>query len=470
MAPRGASRSDGKRADEKVHGAVKQLHLGVFDNAQSNDTGTALWRHPDNQRVNFDSLGYWTEIAGICEDARLDFLFLADAWGWADVAGTRPDVCSFEGLELPRLDPAVIVSALVPETTNLGLVITGATLVEQPYPLARRLASIDQISGGRLGWNIVTAGSADTAAAVLGVAAVKPDDRYDMADDFMEVVYKVWEGCWEPDALIKDKKGIYSDPAKIHRIDHDGPYYSSHGYGNTAATPQGTPVLFQAGSSPRGSRFGATHGECIFVSGSNVKELSGYVSAVRTEAAKAGRDPHSIKVLAGVAMVIAATHEEAERKHQEILGYQTPEITVASYAWFTGLDLSSYDPSTPMEDLHTELGQTQIARFKGQTVGEVLKAWHEHGVRGNTVVGSPEEIADELCALAEGADLDGFLINPLILPGSIVDFVEHVLPILRKRGMFREEYEEHTLRERVLGPGTARLRNDHPGARHRHWS
>jgi alkanesulfonate monooxygenase SsuD/methylene tetrahydromethanopterin reductase-like flavin-dependent oxidoreductase (luciferase family) len=171
-----------------------------------------------------------------------------------------------------------------------------------------------------------------------------------------------------------------------------------------------------------------------------------------------------------VAMVIAATHEEAERKHQEILSYQTPEITVASYAWFTGLDLSSYDPSTPMEELHTELGQTQIARFKGQTVGEVLKAWHEHGVRGNTVVGSPEEIADEFCALAEGADLDGFLINPLILPGSIVDFVEHVLPILRKRGMFREEYEEQTLRERVLGAGNTRLRSDHPGARYRYWS
>src|SRR6202040_888008 len=145
-------------------------------------------------------------------------------------------------------------------------------------------------------------------------------------------------------------------------------------------------------------RFGATHGECIFVSGSSAKELNGYVSAVRTEAAKAGRDPHSLKVLAGVAMVIAATHEEAERKHREILSYQTQEITVASYAWFTGLDLSSYDPSTPMEDLHTELGQTQIARFKGLTVGEVLKGWHEHGVRGNTVVGSPEEIADELCA------------------------------------------------------------------------
>ena len=449
---------------------MKQLHVGVFDNAQSNDTGTALWRAPGNERVHFDTPGYWTTLAEICEAAKLDFLFLADAWGWADVNGERPDVCSIEGLELPRLDPAIVISTLVPQTTKLGLVMTGATLVEQPYALARRLASIDQLSGGRLGWNIVTAGSADTAAAAFGKHIVKHDDRYDMADDFMEVVYKLWEGCWEPDALVRDKDGIYADPAKVHRIDHDGPWYSAHGYGNTAATPQGTPVLFQAGSSPRGRRFGATHGECIFLSGSSVEELSGYVSSIRSEAVQMGRDPRSIKALAGVAMVIARTREEAQRKYQRILDCQSEEITIASYAWFTGLDLSAYDPDTPMENLHTELGQTQISRFKDQTVGQVLRQWHEHGVRGNTIVGSVEEIADELCALAEGADLDGFLINPLVMPGSVVDFVEHVLPILRRRGMFREDYEETTLRERLIGPGTVRLREDHPGARYRFWS
>jgi long-chain alkane monooxygenase len=449
---------------------VKQLHIGLFDNPQANDTGTALWRHPDNQRYHFDRLSYWTEIAGICEDAKLDFLFLADAWGWADVNGKRPEICSIEGLELPRLDPAIIAAALVPETKHIGLVITAATLVEQPYSLARRLATVDQISDGRMGWNVVTTGSAETAAAAFGRPMVSHDERYDMADDFMEVVYKLWEGCWEPDAIKVDKQGVYADPAKVHRIDHDGPYFSSHGYGNSAATPQGTPLLFQAGSSPRGRRFGATHGECIFLSGSTVKELSGYVTSIRSEAQAIGRDPLSLKAMAGVAMVIAPTREEAQRKHQEILDSQSPEITVASYAWFTGLDLSSYDPATPMEELHTELGQTQIARFAGKTVGDVLKEWHEHGVRGNTVVGSAEDVADELCSLAEGADLDGFLINPLIQPGSTVDFIEQVLPILKKRGAFRADYSEHTLRERMLGSGTVRLRADHPGARHRFWN
>jgi len=283
----------------------------------------------------------------------------------------------------------------------------------------------------------------------------------------MEVADKLWEGCWEPDALVRDKHGVFADPAKVHRIDHDGPYYSSHGHGNTAATPQGAPVLFQAGSSARGRRFGATHGECIFISGSTAKELSGYVSAIREEAVTVGRDPCALKVIAGVAVVVGATREEAQRKHRRILDSQTPEITVSSFALYTGLDLPADDPDTPMEELHAEMSQTQITRFQGQMVGSALRKWHEHGVRGDTLDGSAEHIADELCSLVEKADLDGILLNPLIQPASTVDFVEHVLPLLRARGAFRTEYEEGTLRERLLGPGNARLPSDHPGVRYR---
>jgi FMN-dependent oxidoreductase (nitrilotriacetate monooxygenase family) len=448
---------------------MRQLHIGLFENPQANDTGTAFWRHPDNERIHFDRLSYWKNLSQICEDAKFDFLFLADAWGWAEIEGKRPEIATSEGLDLPRLDPAMLAAALVPITTNLGLVITGATLVEQPFALARRLSSLDQFSEGRAGWNIVTAGSADTAAAAFGVATVPHDERYSQADDFMEVMYKLWEGCWEPDAVKTDKNGIYADPAKVHRIDHDGPYYKSHGYGNAAATPQGTPVLFQAGSSSRGRQFGATHGECIFVSGTGVEELRGYTTGVRSETVKVGRDPQSVKVLAGVSMVVGSTREEAQRKHQQIFDSQRPEIAVASYAWFTGLDLSSYDPATPMKELRTELGQTQITRFGDRTVGEVLKEWHAHGVKGETLIGSAEEVADELCMLVEGADLDGFLINPLIQPGTTVDFIEQVLPILRKRGAFREEYAEGTLRERLVGGGSPRLDADHPGAKFRYW-
>lgn len=445
---------------------MRKLHLGMFDNAQANGFGMAPWRHPDDQRHRFTELDYWLGVAKMCEDAKLDFMFLADAWGFAQVNGKRPDVCFTEGLDLPRLDPAIVLATVTPETKDLGLVMTAATLVELPYSLARRLSSLDHLSSGRLGWNVVTTGLADTTSANFGRAMPPHDKRYDMADDFMKVVYKVWEGCWEPGAVIADKGGIYADPSKVHRIDHDGPYFTSHGYGNAPASSQGTPLLFQAGTSSRGREFAARHAECVFL-GSKPSGLAAHVTAIRKEAAAIGRDPMSVKALAGVSTVIAPTREQAEKEYRRIVDAQNPDVAVASYAMFTGIDLSAHDPDTPMADLHTELGQTQVDRFKGQTVGDVLADFRQKGVNPWIIVGTPEDAADELCAVAEEAMLDGYLVTPLIQPRATEDFIEHVLPILRKRGAARLDYEEHTLRERILGPGHVKLSDDHPGASYR---
>lgn len=446
---------------------MKTLRFGLFENAQANDSGTATWRHPENQRDHFDSLDYWRGIARLCEDAKLDFVFLADAWGWSEVNGERPDVTVTESLDLPRLDPAIVAAAMVAETSELGLVITGSTLLEQPYAFARRMATLDHISKGRVGWNVVTTGTAETAAGAFGIPMVAHDDRYDMADDFMDVVYKLWEGSWEPDALERDKAGRFADPAKVHRITHEGPYFKSDGYGQTSYSPQGTPVLFQAGSSDRGRRFGGTHGEAIFLGGSSVEKMAEQVRGLREEAVNAGRAPESIKVMSAFSCVIGATEEEANAKHQAVLDAQDPAVAVASYAMFTGLDLSSYDPGTPMTDLHTELSQTQISRFTGLTVGDVLKDWHEKGVRGTPFVGTPEQVADEMCMRAEKADLDGFLLTPLVQPGSTRDFIELVLPILRERGVAASDYDAPTLRQRLLGSEQPVLGDDHPAARYR---
>jgi FMN-dependent oxidoreductase (nitrilotriacetate monooxygenase family) len=449
---------------------MKKLRFGLFENAQTNDSGTSTWRHPDSQRHLFDTLGYWREIARICEDAKLDFLFLADAWGWADVKGQRPEICSLEGLDLPRLDPAIVAAAIVGATSKLGLVITGSTLLEQPYAFARRMQSLDHLSGGRVGWNVVTTGTAETAVAAFGVPMVAHDARYDMADDFMELVYKLFEGAWEAGSLERDKAGRFADPSKVHAIAHDGPFFRSHGYGNTNYSPQGTPVLFQAGSSDRGRQFGGRHGECVFLGGGSIEKLAGQVKSIREEAEANGRDGNSIKIMSAFSCVVASTEAEAQRKHREILDAQTPEVAVASYAWFTGLDLSSYDPATKMSALHTELSQTQVARFGDKTVGDVLKDWHAHGVRTNPFVGTPEQIADIMCEMAEGADLDGFLFTPLIQPASTIDFVAQVLPVLRARGVAATDYEGETLRERLLGTPTPVLRDDHPGSGYRSLS
>ncbi|MDZ8200491.1 NtaA/DmoA family FMN-dependent monooxygenase [Microbacterium sp. SSW1-59] len=445
---------------------MKKLHFGLFENAQANDTGRATWRHPDNTRENFDTLEYWLELARLCEEGGFDFLFLADAWGWAEVDGERPDVASIEGLDLPRLDPFVVASAILAHTTSLGVVMTGSTLLEQPYPFARRMASLDQLSGGRTGWNIVTTGTAETAVKAFGVPMVAHDERYEMADDFVRLVYRLWEGAWEPDALVKDKGGIFADPAKVHSIRHEGPYFRSEGYGNSAYSPQGTPVLFQAGASPAGRAFGGRHGECMFVGGGSVEQLKAHSTAIREAAVEAGRPAESVKVMAEFRCVVADTEEEARRYYDEVLAAQTADVTVASYAWFTGIDLSSYDPETPMTDLRTEMSQSQISRFAGKTVGDVLAGWREHGAGSSAVLGTPETIADRIIELAEGADLDGFLISPVVQPGSTADFVERVMPILRARGALAESTGA-TLRERLTGSESATLPADHPAARAR---
>ena len=442
---------------------MKTLHLGLFDNPQANGSGTATWRHPASQRHLFDRLDYWLDIARRCEEAGFDFLFLADAWGWSELDGRRPDICSTESLDLPRLDPAIVAAALIPCTQRLGLVITASTLLEPPYALARRLASLDHLSGGRLGWNIVTTGTASTAVEAFGVPMVAHDERYAMADDFMALVYELWEGAWEPDALERDKAGRFADPAKVHRVNHDGPYFHCHGYGNTSYSPQGTPVLFQAGSSPPGRAFAGRHAEAAFLGGGDIAVQAEQTRSIRAEAVRAGRRPDAVKVMSSFDCVVAPTHAEAVAKHAEILAAQNPDVAVASYAMFTGLDLSAYDPDTPMTALRTELSQTQVTRFAGQTVGQVLADWGAHGVGAAPFVGSAVEVADHLGALAEEADLDGILLHPQVQPAATIDFIELVLPILRERGIAPVDEASTTLRQRLFG-GTATLPPDHPGA------
>ncbi|MET0458562.1 MAG: LLM class flavin-dependent oxidoreductase, partial [Ilumatobacteraceae bacterium] len=282
-----------------------------------------------------------------------------------------------------------------------------------------------------------------------------------------QLVYQLWEGAWEPDALERDKAGRFADPAKVHRVDHDGPYFHSHGYGNTSYSPQGTPVLFQAGSSPAGLAFGGRHAEAAFLGGGSATVQAEQARAVRAEAVRAGRRPDAVKVMTSFDCVVAPTRQEALAKHEAILASQNPDVAVASYAMFTGLDLSSYDPDTPMTGLRTELSRTQLTRFAGMTVGQVLADWATHGVGSAPFVGSAVEVADHLCALAEEADLDGILLHPQVQPTSTIDFVELVLPILRARGVAPVADGPATLRQRLLGQDDPTLPADHPGAAYR---
>lgn len=448
---------------------MKQLLFGVFENAQSNDSGTATWRHPDNERIYFDSLEYWVNIAKICETGGIDWLFLADAWGWSEIDDVRPAICDVEALDLPRLDPSIVIAALLQSTKRLGLVITGSTLVEAPYSFVRRMATLDHLSKGRIGWNIVTTGTADTAADAFGQARVEHDERYKMAEDFIELSYKLFEGAWQPDAVERDRLGRYSDPEKVHRVFHEGPFFKCDGYGNSHYSPQGTPVLFQAGSSPRGLQFAGKHGECIFVSGDDTSIVAEQTRKIRAEAVLNGRDPYKdIKVICAFSCVVGDTKHQAYEKHQEILKHQNLDVAAASYAMFTGLDLSKYEPETKIKDLKTELSKTQILRFGDASVGEVLGNWHANGVRPEPFIGTPEQISDAMSYMAKAADLDGFMFTPMSQPSSTIDFVSKVLPIMRGNQVNTPNSKIQLLRQKLMGSLLPYLAESHPGASYRH--
>jgi FMN-dependent oxidoreductase (nitrilotriacetate monooxygenase family) len=463
--------------------AVKSLHLGLFETPVLNVGGTATWAHPENQSYRHTELGYWVEMAQRLEDARFDFLFLADSYGYSEIDGQRPDVAWREALDLPRLDPGLLIPAMAHASTALGFVVTMSTMFETPYSAVRRLATLDHLTQGRLGWNVVTASFAPAAAAAFGVPMTPHDQRYAQAEEFLDLAYKLFEGSWAPDAVRGDKAArVFTDPARVRRIEHDGQWFKSSGYPNTARTPQGTPVIFQAGSSAEGRAVGGRHAECVFLQGTTVPGVRGFVDDIRAQAALAGREPLSVKTIVGTSIVVAPTRELAQAKYQEYLDLQTLDAAIASYAMFTGVDLRSYDPQDSFESVTTEMGRTQVDRHKSaaasaeagaparaKTIREVLMEYQQRGVRGLVVVGSPEDVVNQLAAIVAATDVDGFLLEPWVEPGSVTDLVEQVLPVLRARGMFREEYQESTLRERMSGPGSVWLSDDHPGAAARWW-
>lgn len=455
--------------------ADRNVHLGLFETPVLNVGGTTTWSHPENTTHRFAELDHWVETAQRLEAARFDFCFLADSYGHGELGGVRPAVNATEALELPRLDPGLLVPAMAHATTHLGFVLTASTMFEPPYSNARRLSTLDHLTRGRMGWNVVTGSFTETASAAFGREMVAHDRRYAMAEDFLELTYKVLEGSWEDDAVVMDKaRRVYADPAKVHLVEHEGPFFSTRGYSNTPPSVQRTPVLFQAGSSRAGIAVGARHAECVFLQGSTPQRLAEHVRTLDALAVGAGRAPGSVRSMVGLSVVVAPTREQARARYAEYLDLQTRESAIASYALFTGVDLGAHDPAAPFAGISTEMGQSQVDRHRGTaggpTVGEVIEAHRTRGSRGLVAVGSPDEVADTVLDLVDSTGVDGFLLEPYVQPGSVDDVAEHVVPELVRRGRFRTEYAEATLRERFFGPGRRRLPDDHPGARARTWA
>jgi FMN-dependent oxidoreductase (nitrilotriacetate monooxygenase family) len=452
---------------------ARTIHLNAFENCSPVNISAGLWRHPDDQSHRYKDITYWTELAVMLEEAGFDSIFLADVLGMLDVYEGKPDAALRNAIQVPINDPLSVIPAMAAVTKNLGFAATVSLTYEQPYAFARTMTSLDHASGGRVGWNIVTS-YLDSAARNLGRGEqLSHDERYDRGDEFMAVLYKLWEGSWEDDAVVIDKaKGLYVNPAKVHPIAHHGRYFNVPDAFIAEPSPQRTPVLFQAGSSARGQTFAATHAEGVFVHGTRPEVIAPVVANIRASAAAEGRDPRSLKVFAVTTVVAGATDGEAEEKYAELLSYADYEGAMVQFAGPLGLDVSKLDPDRPLTDINPNAAHFTrhlFAEADPDTVWTLRDIAHYMGVggMGPKFVGSGATIADEMQRWVEIADLDGFNITYAIRPGTFVDTVKYVVPELRRRGLMRPAYEGSTFRESLYGAGQKQLRDDHPGRKYR---
>ncbi|MFC5448583.1 LLM class flavin-dependent oxidoreductase [Paenibacillus aestuarii] len=451
----------------------KKIHLNAFEMNCVGHIVHGLWRHPDNNRHRYTDIRYWTELAQLLERGKFDALFLADVVGVYDVYKQGAETAIREAVQIPCNDPLLVVPPMALVTKHLAFAVTFSTTYEQPFGHARRMSTLDHLTKGRIAWNVVTS-YLPSAARNFGLdQMVRHDERYEIAEEYLDVTYKLWEGSWEDDAVVRDvANGIYTHPDKVHLISHKGRYFNVLGPHLSEPSVQRTPVIYQAGSSARGRAFAAKHAEAVFLGGGNVKALKRYADDIRAQAVSFGRDPDHIKLLTGLLAIVGRTQEEARAKLESYQKLYSVEGVLAHYGGGSGYDLSAYDPEDVLTYRETDHGQTAAAQFtkdssQPKKVREVKETLGTLGGRGLFVVGTPEEVADRIQYWVEETGIDGFNVIQIVSPDTLRDFVELVVPELQRRGMFRKEYEETTLRERLFGSGVKRLPADHPGAVYR---
>lgn len=328
---------------------AKQILLNAFNMNCIGHINHGLWTHPRDTSTQYKTLDYWTDLARLLERGLFDGLFIADIVGTYDVYGQSLDVTLKESIQLPVNDPLLLVSAMAAVTRHLGFGLTANLTYEAPYLFARRLSTLDHLSNGRVGWNIVT-GYLDSAARAMGLEQQPEHDRrYDQADEYLQVLYKLLEGSWADDAVVADREQrVYARPDKVRKVAHHGEFYDVEGYHLCEPSPQRTPVLFQAGSSARGLAFAGNHAECVFISGQEKAATRAQVDKVRAAAQAAGRDPQAVKVFMGITVIVGKTEDEARALHAEYLRYASPEAGVAHFASSTGIDFSRYELDEPI--------------------------------------------------------------------------------------------------------------------------
>lgn len=447
----------------------RQIHLNAFTMNCTGHQAPGLWSHPESQEDRYTDLDYWVELARTLERGRFDAIFLADVYGIYDVFGGSRETAIRRGTQTPRNDPMFLIPAMAHATEHLGFASTYSVTYTRPYMTAQRFSTLDHLTDGRVAWNIVTSYLESATRNLLGEDEMPPhDERYDLADEYAEVCYKLWEHSWDEDAVVKDAENrVYTDPDRVHTIDHEGEYFKVPGPHIAEPSPQRTPVIYQAGSSPRGREYASKHAEGVFTIGPTVDVVRGYTEDIRQRAEKHGRDPSDILVFPGITPIVAATEEQARQKYESYRRHVAYEGALTLMSGWTRIDFSELDPDQKLEYVESDAVQTAVDAFtradpdREWTVREVTKYLGLGGL-APVIVGDPVQVADELERWMEEADVDGFNIFEVVRPGTLRDFVELVVPELQRRGLLRREYEGETLRENMYGKGRKRLPETHP--------
>ena len=446
--------------------------LGAFQLMNPNGTVGTSWRHPKTTSSEYLTIRHWTELGRKLEQGGFDFLFFADSYGYpSDREGRTLPQAILDATNIPMADPITLVSAIADATEHLGIVVTTSTQVEAPPAVARRYGTLDHLTGGRIGWNVVTGAAQNSLADLFGEPMLGHDARYAKAQEHVDICLRLWEGSWSAGALVADKqRGVYADPARIREIDYEGEYLSSRGVYTLPPGPQRSPLLLQAGSSPIGRAFAARFAEVVFVGAGDRALLASQIADIRAKAVECGRSPDAIRFLVGAHFTLGATREEAAAKRADMLRYATLEQAATMYAWGSGFDLREFPLDEPIPELHTETGQSALDRLNDAATGrrrtprEVLEEFRDRGINGIMFEGDGPAVADEVEEFLASVDADGFLVQPHITPGTYDDIIEHLVPELRARGLLAEAdaTPSGTLRGRIFGRD--HLPSDHVGA------
>ncbi len=451
---------------------TKRISFNAFEMNCIAHQSPGLWRHPQDRSVEYKDLEYWTDLAQILERGFFDGIFIADVLGIYDVYHQSAEHALTGAVQVPVNDPLQIVPAMAAVTKHLGFGVTTSISFEHPYPFARRISTLDHLTKGRVGWNIVTS-YLESGSKNLGLKTqVNHDNRYDIADEYLEVLYKLWEGSWEEGSVLRDREsGIFADHKKVHPIQHEGKYFTVPGIHICEPSPQRTPVLYQAGASSRGQKFASQNAECVFIAAPSKIATKKVVQGICQKLAQEGRDPHSVKIYALLSIVTDETDAKAQAKFKEYQSYGSYDGALTLLSGWSGVDFSQYQPTDKVEYIQTNAIQSLLDSYVNAdpkrvwTIEEIAN-WNSLGGNGPVLVGSAETVSDALQQWVEDTDVDGFNLAYILAHQTFADVVEFIVPELQKRGVYQTSYAQGTLREKLFGAGPY-LPENHRGAKYR---